>query len=583
MTTPLDQLERQRQDLEKNMEKLLSDWKQWKSEYETLRQDVETGEDRAKFSGQLVDTKELSKIFGSNGKPRSREQIISTLNNRIDYVRRNIETLEKQLAATKITIAPPNESEDEESAEDDDLAEDYPEDDSGLPVTEILEELDDDDNVVSYSLRSPGNNQPQLLQALEKAGLKELSSSSKATLTPKAVTEKIDKPPAKSPASETKKKRKSVTFTEDTKPAESPKVVNGAKPGQAARPKSAIPLPAPPSAKEQPQYMTLTASNIDELMREAKLQEDIISEPVVPADDSEADAQLRRDMLQYNLSELNPVVAELTLEEGTPTDDDDDNWDYDEDDDDDEDQWGRSTASVINEEYRLKMLEIQERLQRQAASYDNDDEANKPEGIAKIRVKTKESADGASKSVRFAPKVDVAAESTPTLAAVPTIGSQPREDDPLSDVVERKTGTAPPSAAPAPKKASRFKAARGVTASSQTQGFRAPVALDGSIISPEQPVSEQQFAPSGPKGQTMTTTVLERASSDAPKEPDEFDADMLKQQAAVEYHRLRNRLIQKQGGFMKDIDEESPIRPLDEEEGGPKRMSRFKAARLAKS
>jgi unconventional prefoldin RPB5 interactor 1 len=40
-------------------------------------------------------------------------------------------------------------------------------------------------------------------------------------------------------------------------------------------------------------------------------------------------------------------------------------------------------------------------------------------------------------------------------------------------------------------------------------------------------------------------------------------------------------MIQRQGGFLKE--EESEVVPLTEEEGGPKKISRFKAARLAKS
>jgi unconventional prefoldin RPB5 interactor 1 len=44
---------------------------------------------------------------------------------------------------------------------------------------------------------------------------------------------------------------------------------------------------------------------------------------------------------------------------------------------------------------------------------------------------------------------------------------------------------------------------------------------------------------------------------------------------------MRNRMIQRQGGFMKE--EESEVVPFTEDEGGPKKMSRFKAARLARS
>ena len=64
-------------------------------------------------------------------------------------------------------------------------------------------------------------------------------------------------------------------------------------------------------------------------------------------------------------------------------------------------------------------------------------------------------------------------------------------------------------------------------------------------------------------------------------EPDEMDPQLLHQEVATEYHRMRNRMIQRQGGFM--MEEESKIIPLTEEEGGPKKVSRFKAARLARS
>ena len=67
----------------------------------------------------------------------------------------------------------------------------------------------------------------------------------------------------------------------------------------------------------------------------------------------------------------------------------------------------------------------------------------------------------------------------------------------------------------------------------------------------------------------------------APTEPDDFDPAILQQEIRTEYYRTRNRMIQKQGGFMKNDEEENGIIPFSEEEGGPKKMSRFKAARLA--
>ncbi|KAF7518155.1 hypothetical protein G7054_g13559 [Neopestalotiopsis clavispora] len=630
------QLEQQRQKLEETAHRtraLLDEWRQWKRDYEGLKQELssvpsdappsEIQKVRVAYKGSLVKEQELANIFGENN-THKRDQIISTLVNRADYVGRNIATLEKQLVAieTELLLMTTGDDDDDDASEEEYVPDDeYPEDDSGLPVTEILEELDDDDNVVSYSLRTPGNNQPQLLEALEKAGLKEIPSApeqaskkgkeverpaekaqtsvrppaskpSPAPAPPKAKTTTPKREPVRPQAAE----KKSVRFSEETKAAEV-------------------------LASAQPEYMTLTAASIDELMREANLQEGMISDPHIPDDDDEDEAQLRRDMLQYNLSELNPVIAELTLEDGAVTDDDEDGWDLDEDEDydtEDEDQWGRSKASYINDEYRQKMLEIEQRLRDHSfgSSAENDASNSKDgaddnmmEGIAKIRIKNEDavpgsipeanissslksetSASDSKKNVRFASTLDVAEKSAPAPAVKPAAAPpvQPREPDvePLSDIVERKSPAASSNSAPAPvaKKASRFKMARGGDGpANDNQGptFKAPVASDGSVISPEVPVSEQQFAPSGPEGQTMATAVLERAPTDTAREPDEFDADMLKQQAAVEYHKVRNRMIQKQGGFMKE--DESPIQPLDEEEGGPKRLSRFKAARLAKS
>lgn len=616
------QLEQQRQKLEETAQRtraLLDEWRQWKRDYEGLKQELdsvpsdappsEIQKVRSAYKGSLVKEQELANIFGENN-TQKRDQIISTLVNRADYVGRNISTLEKQLVAIEAQLSLADEDDESEESDEEYIPDDeYPEDDSGLPVTEILEELDDDDNVVSYSLRSPGNNQPQLLEALEKAGLKDIPS---APSTASKKGKEVEKPAkTQAPVQKPSPKPSSASMQQKTAPPRK-------EPVKAQPEKKSVRFAEETKAAEvlastQPEYMTLTAASIDELMREANLQEGMISDPHVPDEEEEDDAQLRRDMLQYNLSELNPVIAELTLEDGAITDDDEDGWDLDEDEDydtEDEDQWGKSKASFINDEYRQKMLEIEQRLRNhtfEAETKAGGDPSNGAddmlEGIGQIRIKNEDALPGsvpnsgggslkteaaapeAKKNVRFAAALDVAEESAPaptiTPATAPPAQPQEPEIDPLSDIVERKSPAAPPVSAPIAKKASRFKMARGDGASNGSPSFKAPVASDGSVISPEVPVSEQQFAPSGPEGQTMATAVLERGPSNTAKEPDEFDADMLKQQAAVEYHRIRNRMIQKQGGFMKE--DESPIQPLDEEEGGPKRMSRFKAARLAKS
>ena len=60
-----------------------------------------------------------------------------------------------------------------------------------------------------------------------------------------------------------------------------------------------------------------------------------------------------------------------------------------------------------------------------------------------------------------------------------------------------------------------------------------------------------------------------------------------RQEIAMEYHKSHNRMIHRQGGFLRDDGDDDGtdegkmrVVPLSREEGGPKRVSRFKAARL---
>ncbi|KAK7995914.1 hypothetical protein PG991_015381 [Apiospora marii] len=588
-------VERHRQTLEQNLVKLeeaLDEWRQWKSEYESLKKQVSSlpanapslTSTREAYHGDLVDEKELRDIFGKDDS-KSAQQVISVLTNRIDYVSKNISSLEIQLEAAQNKFAAADVFSNPNAA-----------DEGGLPITEIMEELDDDDNVLSYSLQTPADNQAKLLEALKKAGLRPNDNfpSSETPVEDEAEARAIAikneaearanalknrqikvpmRPKAPAQSAPNDKPKKGVSFAEDTE-------IVGEEP------------------KDEVQR-TQNADQIEELMRQAKAQEEIISKPVIPTDESEEEAQLRRDMLSYNLSELNPVVAELTLEEGDYSGDDFDSEEYsdEEEDEDDEDQWGRSTQSFIDDDYRQKMIEIQERLLGgQKASQDPstklyaEDNDGDLQGIGRITVKKDESPATTgdlpvykTKGVRFAPSLDVA-DAAKTSQAKPV--EKPAEEpaaipfvEPLStEIVERKSSaTANPSQNPAPsKKASRFKSNR--AAGPPTHG---PISSAGIPILPETPPTHSPIAPSGPEGKTMADAVLERDSSSTPKEPDELDAGLLRQEAATEYYKMRNRLIQKQGGFMKEDD--SPIQPLDEEEGGPKRMSRFRAARLAKS
>jgi len=579
---PYRDLERHLQKLEEQVDNLiiaLDEWRQWKQEYESLRTDVQAlpstasrpalTQTRQAFKGELVDEKELVEIFGRNDS-KKRDQIVSVISNRLDYVSKNTETLAKRLDAAENKLAGARVVAHPDATDED-----------GLPITEISEQLDDDDNVISYSLRRPGDSQPQLLEALEKAGIKKLPSDSEVSAAettsavepskpakPSPLATNDSNPPkpneTKTPHAQNPLKKKTVTFSEDTK--QSSEVSNGEK--------------------------SDTVRRLEELYRQAREQEDIISEPVIPADDSPEDAALREDMIRYNketmMYEMGPIVAELQLEEGSG----DDDWDDDEDDeydDDDEDQWGRSTSGIVDDEYKRQMLELKERLSKKTfgeltarGEEDQEEEDEFAEGIGRIAVRQENSTTAANgsvmpgvapdtetkKSVRFASSLDVT-ESTPPASKPEPTQPRPPDVDPLSDVIERRSSEPSKTTPASERKPSRFRKGR----ANEGQAVPTPT------IAPERPTTAPRYAPSGPEGQTVASTILEHEPTNEVKEPDELDANLIHQQVTEEYYKMRNKMISRQGGFLKE--NTNPIQPLEEEEGGPKRVSKFKAARLA--
>lgn len=620
-------LERHRRQLKENVEKLqraLQHWLMADAEYEQLKDEVEalpgnaTDDDldgiKAEFEGEVVTAKDVEELLGSGSKTTAK--IINTISNRIDYVSKNISTLEKQLeiAETKLataTIVTNPDVRDEE----------------GLPITDIVEELDDDDNITSYRLQQPGNMEPQIREALAKAGIKDLPDkdqeaqdspqsskdaangevedatreSQKAdeiqTIPKPSLTEddeahdvdrKAQKPPAK----------KGVSFAEDTKSGHDANTHE---------------LPA----------VSRTAKRLEEVMEKAKEQAIPAAEPVIPEDESEDDAELRREMLRYGMTDIAPIVAELEIDEEEESDYDEGYSDvgdeYGYDDDEDEDEYGRYKYRVVDEDYRQRMLELEKslgikstrELQESGGGGGDDDDDEEiegqvaKEGIARIAVqppvqpkstiKPSISAESkpqlqkpTKKGVQFADSLDIAPDATTSQLAPTAPTEEPEEPfvDPMkSTIVERSATTKPAApAAPEPKRTSRFKKARAATpAPADTLPPSQPPALPkGPADAPARFLNHNDVrtAPAGPEGQTLAGTVVERDASSEVKEPDEFDAALLHQEAAVEYHRMRNRMILKEGGFAKE--KEEAIEYPDEEEESGKRVSRFKAARLAR-
>jgi unconventional prefoldin RPB5 interactor 1 len=584
-------LERHRQLLEENIEKLrksLRHWQTWEAEYEGLKEEILAVKPTPNpqqllaicrgYEGELVTRKEVEELLGVTT-VRTASQVVNMLDRRIDYVEQNVRTIEKQIEtgenrlAAATVISTPNVRNEE-----------------GLPLTEIIEELDEEGNIISSHTSTPGSAKPQLLEVLQKAGVKDLPIPSTSSSLPISM-EVVDDPKPALPST-LKDTKKGVKFTDETK-----------------------------SGPEL--EMSQTARRLEDVMKLAKLQEAAPSEPpVIPADESPEDAALRREMLQYGMSEVGAVVAELNLEDGSDWTDDG----YDQDEissTDDEDEYGRSTGHIVDEELRQRMIELEEKLGvrmienigKKASDYEivkegigrvtiNDGEENV---VPKTGSEDKSRDDSTSqptstsvkKSVRFSEDLDISSAPKSPTSPAPTV-NKPKLLAPVTDIVER---TVPEQAdGPIPqKKTSRFKLAR----SSPSGNLNGPLAtpsnsqtISNLLLHPAKPISPKPFStpipfspaidqdrtvPTGPEGKTLAATVVER---DIPPnttiaEPDELNPQLLHQEVATEYHKMRNRMIYKQGGFVKE--EEGEIVSFTEEEGGPKKMSRFKAARLSRA
>ncbi|KAG5663635.1 hypothetical protein KAF25_006220 [Fusarium avenaceum] len=578
----ISDIEKQQKQLEDDVTKLqnaLQHWQTWDAEYEMLKEEVEavckSGETELKaihvgFEGELLKDRELDEIFGERTH-RSAEQILNILDRRIDYVTTNIASLRKQVdaAETKLAEIQPNLDEDD-----------------GLPMTEIIEQLDDDDNVISYKLNQPDSALPKIQEALEKAGIKDLEDgdTNSPAESSKQKEVKVEAEAPKQSSSQPKdletttlapSASKGVSFATDTKTQDGPK---------------------PPVSRN--------AKRVEEIMNHAKEQEKISNENAyIPEEEDEEDAELRRQMLEYS-GEVGAVVAELQLEEG----DSDYEFEYsdegfEDDEEDDEDKYGRYTGRVVTDDYRQRMLELEKKLgiksrfTEQPEDKDGDSSSDE-EGIGRIVVKPtpaeptpassalksapakpniKEKQPeqaGGRKGVRFASNLDIAQKSEPAVLPVRESPVEEREPivEPLSDIVERSgSSKAPPKTTDTKptRKPSRFKKAINTVPPG-------PLDVPATFLDQDRPT-----APTGPEGTTLADTLVERETiRTTPQPPDEFDDELIHQEVADEHHKLRKKFIQRDGGFLKE--DESPIQPLEVQDGGREPVSRFKAAKLSK-
>ncbi|KAL8721268.1 MAG: hypothetical protein Q9225_002010 [Loekoesia sp. 1 TL-2023] len=686
----IDELERQRQKLQENMDKLrksIKIWQLWEVEYEGLREelqslgnDVSSGtieEAGSQCAGELLNQKEINLLIRDERKqPRTCQQIIGLLSRRIEYVQSNIKSLQGSLQAAEDKMTAPQA-----------LSPVQQNDEEGYPLMEIQEELDEDGNIMSSSVTPASEAAPQVIEALRKAGVLGLQPKKEdgvpgctsesepdqtqapkdADVAPSALKQVNPSPSISAPdqqqspstsESDTKgdsrktgRRRKSVTFADGTKQAPpTPTQPRPAKDVQAAKAASAARrvkaevrgsidalkkvhnagfineevfdrfrrgyverlhnLPATLSkhsiAQRQPSNNQQSIST-----RKTSTNEDF--DPAVPSNESLEDAALRQEMIRYNMNEVGAVVAEMNLDEedqsqtSSPEYSNEDN-ELRHSSDEDENDWGISTSSALTSDYIKEMQALDQKLaasSRQTANSNatveallqaEDELVVGEDGNPVKKDPAKTTTDQEKKAVRFARDLDIQ-ERPPS--PKPNGQNQPRArkaSAPVhADIVERRnqTNSSPNPTGPTPKKkVSQFKMSRSAehqAAMSPKKASHLQIKADNAnqVKMPSLPAftppATPKMTPTGPAGRTHAANVVERPLSDKVSredvsEPDELDASLLRQELTMDYHRTRNRMIQRQGGFLANEEEEEAEGPMVDENG--KKISRFKAARL---
>jgi unconventional prefoldin RPB5 interactor 1 len=594
----LENIERRRVQLQESVEKLrkaLTHWTTWEAEYQMLSEEIESVDDASpdqiretaqNLDLTLLNEKEVEELLGKDAqKKRTANQVVDLISRRIDYVQQNsamiekqLDAAEKQLAGVEVLLDPGVENEE------------------GLPMMDIEEELDEQGNEIGSSVNQTGKAAAEIVEVLRKAGLQKAEMDKKkdsipapeAKITPSTSTTPSSTAPTNAGKSTAKvpsnassagsdhvePPRKSVSFADDTKPE--------------------VP-PARVALENEGYNDALADMNFTRGTKVIELDEDdneLASYPIIPQGESPEDAELRRQMLQYGLSEVGQIVAELNLDtprvEYTDGEEDEEDWGEETEDEEDEDEYGRTVRPVVTEDYRKQMLELERKLNARMMENVGPDGADDTleehvNDVRTMRIKPDEDFDESletagieppkaepkKKGVRFADDLDFSEAPQPVHAPVPSAPMPKRSAPTMSDTIVERPATKPDVVDPPtkPAKVSRFKSAR-------AGANHLPQML------PTPPMPEPPAVPTGPAGRTLATKIVEHdPSTMEPNAPDEFDPLVINREIQTEYNKARNRFIQQQDGFKPtEEDKESPI--VEEKDGKTKKVSRFMAARL---
>ncbi|KAK6365749.1 uncharacterized protein PV06_05825 [Exophiala oligosperma] len=446
-------------------------------------------------------------------------------------------------------------------------------DDAGLPLAEITEELDESGQVLSGKVDMPGSSAPQLLDVLKKAGVTDL-----------------------------KETNGTITHAESMDPSQVDRVG------------------AEESVQNDSSNVTAAADALQ-----------MVDVPT-STDDTEEEAQLRKEMLEYaqGMDEVGAIVAELDLEEDgsdVSYDDQDDAFEFDSDmeyhddveEDESEDDTGKSKNRLtVPRGYRKKMEELQEKLGLKNLGPESETavigqqsrpsaaEAARKAALARHDQSTKSSLKSTlanddttakprtgKKKVAFASELDIA-PSEPSSSARSNAETS-REDStnnptvrPINDsVVERQPQTedapAPDAAPVAPRKQSRFKSTRQV---------QPPAPLSAPNMSV--PLADVEGESKNPSSPTFPSTIISRDLVERPSpkttsapDPNDFSEESHQREIAMEYQRHRMKRIHAQDrAFVGDGEDDNYGEMITSGKGrgsegaSGEKISRFKAARL---
>ena len=411
------------------------------------------------------------------------------------------------------------------------------------------------------------------------------------------------------------KRKKSGTFSNDMKDSKS-----GSRPYALAVDEVAEHQTKDESAETLEQNTSI-AKSVELEDTDDEDSDEVSESPVIPATDSPEDALLRKQMLQYSLDEVGAIVAEMDLDdtdsELSYTDEDGDDH-YDSSADDENEKSSRTTKSIINEKYQKEMLELEQKLNAKMLQNVGPEPYK---WVQNDRTRTRLSAADLAaqstserprtvkqKGVRFAEELDISNAQQDNNAKHKLIVRNDLDDRPIVDTLDERpvchvTTNLIPNAK---QKISRFKTARaqGQQVSTATETDRnAPVVHGSSLPTENTPTNyaasllspffsstisshdhRSRRVPEGPVGRIQSDTLVEHPpqgeTSQPGPEPDELDPDLL-HQVALHYHRTQNRMLQQKGEFALENGEDEEEGMMMEYEGG-KKMSRFKAARLAR-